>query len=663
MQTLTWYINRLRRMSAAEVVYRARKTGRAVTAHIFPVQHVTVPTAITAVPSRAFINAAGNFDANSYRRAADQILCGKYSFFNLRNVELGRPPAWNRDPLTGITAPLKHTLLLDYRDERQVGNIKYLWEPNRHLHLVTLAQAYALTRDAMYATELKLQLESWIDQCPYPYGPNWASSLEAGIRLINWSICWQLLGGYHAPVFEGDKGDTFRQAWLRLVFLHARHIVRNLSRYSSANNHLIGEVAGVLVASVTWPHWSLMGSWGSRCKAILYNEALLQNAPDGGNREQAISYQQFVLDFLLISGLAARSHGEDFPADYWGRIESMIDFLASMMDVAGHVPMLGDADDGYVVRLAEEVEFCRYKSLIATGAVLFDRPDLAVKVGSFDDKSRWLLASYRGEETFSKLRRCSTGTYAPRRSFQDSGYYLLGDKFETEQEVRLLVDSGPLGYLSLAAHGHADSLAIVLSVGGEEILVDTGTYCYHTEPEWRRYFRGTSAHNTVEVDSEDQSVQQGNFMWSGHAQSRCVEFAADSNPQRFVGIQEGYRRLEDPVVHRREINYFPDSVEFEIIDTIVGSGPHTVMRHWHFAEHLTPKVTPSGCIVVAAFAIITISAVEDVETQELAIGSNDPIGGWVSRGFGSKTTSHTMRWRNQIVGETTLRTRISISLR
>ena len=37
--------------------------------------------------------------------------------------------------------PLAFGKSLDYRDPELVGDIKYLWEPNRHLHLVALAQA------------------------------------------------------------------------------------------------------------------------------------------------------------------------------------------------------------------------------------------------------------------------------------------------------------------------------------------------------------------------------------------------------------------------------------------------------------------------------------------------------------------------------------------
>ena len=44
-------------------------------------------------------------------------------------------------------------------------------------------------------------------------------------------------------------------------------------------------------------------------------EALLQNAPDGVNREQALYYHHEVADMMLLAGLAARARGTDFCAD------------------------------------------------------------------------------------------------------------------------------------------------------------------------------------------------------------------------------------------------------------------------------------------------------------------------------------------------------------
>lgn len=658
MQSFAWYVNRLRRMSVAEIAHRVGRSARELGSWLESTE-VSAPAILpaSATAARSWISTPEDIDAALYRRAANRILQGRYSVFHLRDVELGRPPRWNRDPLTGIEAPLQRATSLDYRDQTVVGNIKYLWEPNRHLHLVTLAQAYALTRDESYTVEIKRQIESWIEQCPYSRGPNWASSLELGIRLINWSICWQLLSDSHASILVHDHGE-FRVAWLKSVFLHVRRIVRNLSRYSSANNHLIGELAAVFIASMTWPHWHELRVWGAQSKESLEREALKQNARDGGNREQAMSYQQFVLDFLLFSGLAARSNGADFSREYWARVEAMIDFVASMMDVAGHIPMIGDADDGFVASLSQDSNFCPYHSLIATGAQLFDRPDLAAKAQFWDHKSRWLDAEKNGAEKFATLR-AKGRSYQPKRAFPESGYFILGERLETPDEVRLIVDAGPLGYLRLAAHGHADCLAILLNVAGDEVLIDPGTFCYHTDPEWRRYFRGTSSHNTVSIDDRDQSIQSGNFMWSDHAAPREVEFRAEQVPQRFVGAHNGYCRLKDPAIHRREIRYDLQQCAFEILDTIQCDGPHEVVRHWHFAENLEPVIAGGLCTVRTALATVRLEALESLDDVSLFCGVAEPPGGWVSRSFGTRVPTHTLRWRNDIRGTTIFRSRIA----
>ena len=72
-----------------------------------------------------------------------------------------------------------------------------------------------------------------------------------------------------------------------------------------------------------------------------------------------------------------------------------------------------------------------------------------------------------------------------RRAFPEGGYYILGSDFETPREIRIVADAGPLGYREIAAHGHADALSFTLSVAGRELLVDPGTYAYHTQAAWR----------------------------------------------------------------------------------------------------------------------------------------------------------------------------------
>lgn len=655
MQSLTWYMYRLRRMSPAELCYRAVQMSRAHTSR-FATPASTVPRSGSG-QGVSFIHVDEGLQSDAYVRAADRILEGRYKIFDLEQCELGSPPQWNKDPLTSRVAPLRHAATLDYRDERIVGNIKYLWEPSRHLHLVTLAQAYALTRDDRYRAAVGAHVDSWIEQCPAERGVHWASSLELAIRLINWSIAWQLIGGQESPLFQDRDGRALRERWLQSAYLQTRAITRKLSRFSSANNHLIGETAGVWIASLTWDGWPQMRRWGERCKRILEEEILKQNALDGGNREQAFSYQQFVLDFALLAGLAARAARRDFSSDYWSRIEAMIDFLACVMDVGGHVPMIGDADDGYVVRLQPESsagDLDNYRSLIATGAVVFDRADLARKAGQLDDKSRWLLGR-RAQQKFGSLVARAPRRYTGTRAFPHSGYFLLGDKYESPDEVKMLIDAGPLGYLSIAAHGHADALSFVLSVGGEEVLIDPGTYAYHTAPEWRRYFRSTRAHNTLLIDDTDQSDQSGNFMWSRHASARCIDFIDELPVQRFAGEHDGYRALRDPVTHQREIHYDASQRKFTIIDRLDCAARHTVRMHWHCAEHLQPITTDQEICLFTDRHRVRIVA-EHAPARALVFrGGTAEEGGWVSRGFGHKEPTTTVAWESTIEGATELR--------
>lgn len=647
---LRWYWNRLRCMSPMEVAYRARQFAVARAQAAGWGTAVPVPTPNFSTRSQPFVAVLNGVPVEPYVAAAERVLSGRLPVFALEYV-FQDLPAWNRDPKTGRDAPLVFGKFLDYRNPALVGDIKYLWEPNRHLHLATLAQAYALTGDRRYLDGLRTHLESWLDQCPYPCGPNWCSSLELAVRLINWSVAWQLVGGLDCPMFAGRSGQLLRGRWLEAAYRHMHFIRGHLSRYSSANNHLIGELAGLYIGAHTWPYWPQAQKWRQYAKRHLLRECELQNAADGVNREQAIAYQAFVLDFLLLAGLAGRANGDDFPVAYWKRTERMLEFIGAVMDAGGNVPMIGDADDGCVVRLSQEERFCSYRSLLASGAILFNRPDFKFKAGALDHKSRWLFG------TAGAAKYAEINADRPRwpRQFPEGGYYVLGADFDTENEVRIVVDAGPLGYQRIAAHGHADALAFTLSIGGHEFLVDPGTYAYHTEREWRAYFRGTRAHNTVCVDGADQSVQGGAFLWLQHARAKCTRWEAGEDFDRFAGEHDGYRRLADPVAHRRELVFDKKRRRLEVVDWLDCGGPHVAERCWHFAEDVEVRVEPDGTIHAAkAGCTLRLRPGEAVSTR-LHYGETPPRGGWISRRFDVKVPTHTVVWRSEVAESTRLR--------
>ena len=631
--SLRWKFNRLRAMGLPEIVWRFETLlhARLEQFGFGLANHVTTPSGSCgrlwkgAVPKR--------FDTDIYRLAAERILDGHYDIFSLRGVQLGFPPDWNRDPRTGTKAPMQPGKTLDYRSESLVGDIKYLWELNRHLELVTLAQAFSLTRNERFALGARALLESWFGQCPYPLGPNWTSSLEHAVRLVNWSYAWRLLGGEESVVFGADEGAKFRRNWLECIYRHLHFIQGHFSRYSSANNHLLGEYMGLFIGSVIWPLWPECGRWRDLAKAGFEREALKQNTPDGVNREQATWYHHEVADMMLHCGLAGRANGLEFSSTYWGRLAAMLEYVASVMDVAGHVPMFGDSDDAMMVRFSQETDFDVFRSLLATGAVLFGRGDFKVKAGRFDDKSRWLLGD-SAEQAFAALS-VDSARLPVRREFPEGGYWILGDHLETVHEVRMVADAGLLGYLSIAAHGHADALSFTLSLYGREILVDPGTYAYHTRKDWRDYFRGTSAHNTLRVDGEDQSVIGGNFLWLQHARVQCEKFTTGPDRDEWQASHDGYLRLTESVRHRRSIILDKHAAEIRVEDMLEGAGRHQIEIFWHFAEDCVVEHDQGVWLVRSDVAVLQFDMPGEFETRKVH-GSQTPLLGWISRCFDEK---------------------------
>jgi len=646
-------------MSPQEVAFRAWRAGRAHAERLGWTRDPDVPRPDLSVSGVAFISPSpqGIAHPETYSLAAERIADGWLDVFALKDADLGTPPRWNRDPKTGIEAPLAFGKLLDYRDPDLVGDIKYLWEPNRHLQLVTLAQAWAFTRRRAHLEALREQLESWFIACPYPQGPNWSSSLEAAIRLVSWSLAWQLIGGAQSELFNCRDNWEFRDRWLAAVYRHARFVRGWFSLHSSANNHLIGEACGLYLAALTWPHWREAQGWRRSAKAILEREALAQNGPDGVNREQAVSYQQFVLDMLLLPLLAGRAAGEAFSAAYQERLEAMLDFLASIMDCAGNVPMIGDADDGFLTKLSREDRFCPYRSLLATGALLFKRGDFKQKAGVLDDKTRWLLGP--GADAQWAALNAEMTRLPPRQQFAEGGYYVLGCDFETPREIRLVADAGPLGYRSIAAHGHADALAFTLSAGGREFLVDPGTYAYHTQARWRSYFRGTSAHNTVRVDGLDQSEQGGNFMWLKKARAGCSLWLSSARKDSFEGWHDGYARLEDPVKHRRLIELDKVARRVTVEDVLEMEEAHEVELFFHFSERCVLEERDGAWHV--SNGDLSLRMVLPAEgTTEVRSGRVSPIAGWISRAFDRREPCATLAWRARLTGNSQLRTQIEV---
>ncbi len=648
-----WYWNRLRCMSVSEIVGRAGKqASHAVARRRGP----------TSVPTARFERAGARWlpreipeSAGQAVARANELLSGHWRIFARGALPLGFPPEWNRNPDKGALLPMDFGKAMSFRDPAETGDIKYLWEPNRHLELVCLAQAWQVTGDPRYLDAIGTALDSWFIQCPYPLGPNWSSALEAGIRLINWATVWQLIGGLQSPLFANPLGKVLRTDWLNSVWRHAEFIRGHRSGHSSANNHLIGELAGLYVAGATWPFWEEAKQWRRSARDGLEHEIATQNTEDGVNLEQATAYQQFVWDFLLMAELAARATGKPFSERYRQRLEAMAEYVAAIMDSGGNVPMFGDADDGLVSGLSLGADGCPFQSQLATAALLFANPSLARKAGVVDLRTRWLLGAEACAQFDGLLLRAAPATV--RKDFPEGGMFVLGANLDTPDEFRVVADAGPLGLGGIAAHGHADALSFTLSVAGREFLVDPGTGTYHGPQAWRDGSRGAAMHNTLCIDGHDQAVSGGKFMWVRKYRSTVIERGGNRVLDKLVAEHDGYKRLPGKPAHRRswELDKLGDVLV--VRDEISGSRAQSVALNWHFSEECSVTCTPDGLLVANGPVNLEIVLPPNGEVSLLR-GSDSPLAGWVSRGYDRIVPSTTVTWRGRIEPGEELETRI-----
>lgn len=647
MQPFSWYFKRLSTMSVDEIAWRvhsiardkmekyrfsfgwypseAEVAGNAAYRHEsgFNACRVEIGAGVWAAP-RDLASCLTQLNAR-----ADRISGHRLSFFDLEDKFLGNPIDWNCDHAHGKKAPTGYAQSIDYRDFKVTGDCKLVWEPNRHHHLVVLGRAYRAGGEMRYASEAVGQLQSWMDQCPFGRGMNWRSPLELGIRLINW--VWTIDLITPSGLVVGD----FRTRLLHNVYLHLWEVARKFSRGSSANNHLVGEAAGVYIASSYFMGFRNSGKWRDESRRILVREIMEQTYPDGCTREQAMGYHLFVLQFFILAGLVGRWAGQEFPAAYWQRLEKMLEFAGAMVEGGDHPPMFGDADDGYVLDLGGGP--CNVQDLLCIGAVLFKRPDFKYLAGGFREPVLWLLGP-ESVDAFDALPAASGSPGLTSKAFKDCGYYLLQCGTEgSADRISVFMDCGVLGFKSIAAHGHADALSIVLRVFGQDIFVDPGTYDYFTYPEWRNYFRSTLAHNTVLVDGVDQSVMQGPFMWGERARARCILWEpAASGGGRIIAEHDGYRRLADSVTHRRTVELNAKAREIAILDEILASGSHSVSVGFQLSEQCTAsQVAPNRIDIAVEEGLVSLE-VDPRLTVKLLRGSEKPKGGWVSRGYHRK---------------------------
>ncbi len=492
---------------------------------------------------------------------------------------------WSRAPDTGKVWPCVFFGSILYQVGNPFGDIRVAWEPSRLQQLVSLA---LLARgDWAQGGKAVVLLEnvftSWVEANPPLTGIHYVSALECALRLI--AAC-------HALDMVRTNLRTPQRTWtslLQLVGSHAPLIARRLSLYSSAGNHTIAEACGLVYAGTLFPEFADASEWKTVGIRLLEQESERQILNDGGGIEQAFGYQLFIIDLLGLVQALLEHHGDPVPGAIANAVRKGRAFLNAFSDSAKSLPSIGDKDGGYALSRHLQIS--------------------------------WNVVGDRSET---------------RITFSDSGYTILRGR--SSSPFRLVLDHGALGMPPCFGHGHADALSIILYCGEQEIFIDPGTYTYSGDPAWRAYFRGTQAHNTVNVDRLDQAVQETAFLWSQPFCSQLIhQHISPEGTSIVIAKHSGYEERLG-VTHWRAVVH-QLAGRWLIWDYLSGSGSHHLELNWHLA--VEPATGKDGHTLQWDGGLLHLRI--DGGTTTLHKGDTNPISGWRSTQYGMKEQISTLR--------------------
>ena len=412
---------------------------------------------------------------------------------------------------------------------------------------IDLASAFRETGDIKFLGVWERLVRSWIRQVPIGADP----SDVTGRRIQNWIYAWNAFSS--APGFPGLTQGLDEEI-IASITQQVRHLQRHLT---PERNHRTLELHALFVTALALPEVDPDASLLKFATQELHLNLLTDIRPDGVHRENSTHYHMVVLRSFLAARENARRFGLTFPDSYDERLTSACEFALHCHRPDGLIPMLSDSDTN------------SYADLLELAASLLDRPD-------------FLYAATAG----------ARGTAPQQRyvSFPEGGYYIQrsgwgNGKDAFRQERFLIFDCGPLGD---GGHGHYDLLNVEIAAGGRPLVVDPGRYTYSEQPpNWRRWFKGTAAHNTVCIDDTDQTPYRSGKPKGPVAQGRLIEHVSAPGFDLLCGEA---RSPSYEVVHTRRIFFIADEY-WIIVDQLRGARPHRFDLRFHLAAEAWNRTT------------------------------------------------------------------------
>ncbi len=558
---------------------------------------------------------------------ADDVCAGRFTLLGFPTFDLGAPPDWHTDPHSGHrwepaallpidgseAAPLPidgseatPAPTLDLMTRGSPADVRVVWELNRFHHAVAMGMAWRSTQDARYPAGFVSQVTDWLSKNPVGHGVNWTCAMEVAIRAINWLFASALM--------QEALAADFLHTLLGALMTHGHFVRANLELMLVNTNHYLADLCGLAVLGLALPGPE-PDRWRRFALGEMAREITFQVYPDGASFEASTAYHRLAMELFDLPLRLARRTNAPVPAmlterDRFAsacsdrgcsaslcseRVPLMHAFAAAITRPDGRLPLIGDSDDGAA-------------SLPHTPIPPHPNPTPPA------------------------------GTSA---AFPHAGIYVMrhGDRY-------LICDCGPNGQRGNGGHAHNDTLSFEL-FAGRPWIVDPGTYMYTGDLDAYAWFRSTAAHNTVTVDGEEQARFDPDEPFLLAPDARPVVHRWESGPAYdwLDAEHSGYRRLAEPVTHRRQILFDKEDDLWLIRDLVTGRGTHQLDWTFHFAPTITGEASGEAMVRASApdgtglLLMPTAGPPPDLTIER----------GWVSYRYGSRERAPVARYTSRDV--------------
>jgi asparagine synthase (glutamine-hydrolysing) len=488
---------------------------------------------------------------------ANRVCEGVFRFFERQEINLGCPPDWHRNPVTGD----------DYPPDRHwseigdfaAGDIKYVWEPSRFAWVYPLVRAYWRTEDERYPRLFWELVDDWRRMNPPQQGVNWKCGQEIALRVM--ACCFGLYGFADSPEMTAERVGRLAQ----MLAVSGERIAANLSyALSQQNNHGISEATGLWTLGLLFPEFAAAPLWRRIGREALEAQCRKLIDEDGAFSQHSVNYQRVMLHACLWALRLGDLHGQPLSDELRDRVGRAGTFLWHLQDEAtGRLPRHG-ANDGALVLPLTNCEHQDYRPVVQASGWLRNAKRRFAS-GPWDEELLWLFGP-------DALTGDVDGEQRGDWQAEQGGYCVLRS------------ESGHV-FTRAGSYRHrpadADMLHVDVWWRGQNVALDAGTYSYNAPPPWDSPLARTASHNTVTVDRRDQMDRAGRFLWLPWISGRQSQLSNSPHGHLtyWEGTHDGYRRLPSPVTYHRGILRIGGE-HWLVVDALSGAAPHAYRLHW-----------------------------------------------------------------------------------